>query len=65
MDLLNIDNRLAAIEKAIAANKKALTFEEGCRYTGFAPSYMYKLTSGGIIPFSKPFGKTIFFDRDK
>jgi len=26
---------------------------------------MYKLTSAGILPFSKPNGKSIFFDREK
>lgn len=65
MDLLNIDNRLTAIEKALTANKKALSLNEACTYTGFAPSYMYKLTHSGKIPFSKPNGKTIFFDREK
>lgn len=46
-------------------NKRVLTFKEGCQYLDFAPSYMYKLTSAGIIPFSKPNGKKIWFDRLK
>ena len=46
-------------------NKKILTFSEGCQYLGFAKSYVYKLTSSAIIPFSKPNGKSIFFDREK
>lgn len=45
--------------------KRVLTFEEGCKYTGYSQSYMYKLTSAGIIPFSKPNGKNIFFDIRK
>ncbi|MEJ7738533.1 MAG: helix-turn-helix domain-containing protein [Chitinophagaceae bacterium] len=65
MDFLNIDNRLSAIEKALIANKRVLTFDEGCRYSGFKPSYMYKMTSAGKVPFSKPNGKTIFFDKEK
>jgi excisionase family DNA binding protein len=44
---------------------KVLTFEQGCQYLGYTKSYVYKLTSGGIIPFSKPNGKSIFFDREK
>lgn len=44
---------------------KVLSFEEGCEYLGYKKSYVYKLTSSGIIPFSKPNGKKIFFDREK
>lgn len=44
---------------------KVLTFEQGCQYLGYAKSYVYKLTSAGILPFSKPHGKKIFFDREK
>ncbi len=44
---------------------KVLTFEQGCQYLGYAKSYVYKLTSAGILPYSKPNGKSIFFDREK
>ena len=44
---------------------KVLTFEQGCEYLGYAKSYVYKLTSAGILPYSKPNGKSIFFDREK
>lgn len=47
------------------SKNKVLTFKQGCEYSGFAPSYMYKMTSAGIIPHSKPNGKKIFFDREK
>ena len=46
-------------------NNKVLSFEQGCEYLGYAKSYVYKLTSAGILPFSKPNGKKIFFDREK
>lgn len=45
--------------------KKVLTFDEVVAYTGYSRSYLQKLTSGGIIPHSKPNGKAIFFDIDK
>jgi prophage regulatory protein len=32
-------------------------------YTGISKSYLYKLTHLGKIPFSKPFGKLIFFEK--
>lgn len=47
------------------SKNKVLTFEQGCQYLGYAKSYVYKLTSAGILPFSKPNGKSIFFDREK
>ena len=44
---------------------RVLTFEQGCNYLGYAKSYVYKLTSSGILPYSKPNGKSIFFDKEK
>ena len=44
---------------------KVLTFQQGCEYLGYAKSYVYKLTSSGTLPHSKPNGKSIFFDREK
>ena len=46
-------------------NNPVLTFAQACEYTGYSKSYMYKLTSENIVPFSKPNGKSIFFDRSK
>ena len=46
-------------------NNKVLSFEQGCDYLGYKKSYVYKMTMGGILPFSKPNGKKIFFDREK
>jgi len=45
--------------------KKVLTFEEGCQLLGYKKSYVYKMTSASILPFSKPNGKRIFFEREK
>lgn len=46
-------------------NNRVLSFEEGCEYLGYKKSYVYKMTASGILPFSKPNGKKIFFERDK
>jgi len=45
--------------------KKVLSLDEACEYLGYKKSYLYKLLCGKIIPYSKPNGKKIFFDRDK
>ena len=44
-------------------HNRVMTFQEGCDYLGYKRSYVYKLTSAGILPFSKPNNKKIFFDR--
>lgn len=41
-----------------------LTLEEACEYTGLSKSYMYKLTSLRLIPFSKPSGKLVYFSKE-
>jgi excisionase family DNA binding protein len=44
--------------------KKVLTLEEASLFLGYAKSTIYKLTSSGILPYSKPNGKKIYFERD-
>lgn len=46
-------------------DKKILTFDEGCELLGYAKSYVYKMTAKGILPFSKPNNKKIFFSREQ
>ena len=43
--------------------KRFLNIDEAAELLGFKKSYVYKLTSGGVIPHSKPNGKRIYFDR--
>lgn len=45
--------------------KRILNLEEACDLLGFKKSYIYKLTSQGVIPYSRPTGKKLFFDREK
>ena len=54
----NIANEMSAIWQ-----KPILTAKEMANYMGIALSTLYKMTHQNIIPFSKPNGKMIFFDR--
>lgn len=45
--------------------KAVLTLKEAAAYTGRSTSNLYKLSSLGLIPHSKPAGKKIYFDRVK
>jgi len=61
--LNRLEQQIANLQGNILSQKNVLTFSEAARYTGFSKSYLYKLTSLEKIPFSKPAGKMIFFDR--
>jgi prophage regulatory protein len=37
--------------------------DEACQLLGFKKSYLYKLTSTGLVPSYKPWGKKLFFDK--
>ena len=65
MNTIKLDERLERIESLLLANKKVLTLEEACDYTGISRSYLYKLTSTEVIPHSKPSGKLIYFEREE
>lgn len=65
MNNIKLEDRLNRIEKLLLGSKTVLTFDETCDYTGISRSYLYKLTSANKIPFSKPMGKIIFFNKDK
>lgn len=64
-DLKQINSRLQNIENLLIGAKKVLTFEETVAYTGLSKSYLYKLTSTGQIPHSKPNGKQLYFDKSE
>ncbi|MAZ27121.1 MAG: transcriptional regulator [Cytophagaceae bacterium] len=64
MNTIDLDERLERIESLLLGQKKVLTLDEACDYTGISRSYLYKLTSTGNIPHSKPGGKLIYFDID-
>ena len=62
---IELSQRLDRIERLLASQKKVLNFDDVCDYTGISKSYLYKLTSQKRIPFSKPNGKVIFFDKEE
>jgi len=64
MDNIKLEERLNRLEKLLISNKKVLTFDEACDYSGISRTYMYNLTSKKSIPHSKPNGKVIFFSKE-
>jgi len=55
--------QLNRIEATSLSQKNVFTFEEACKFTGLSRSKMYKHTSLNTVPFSKPFGKLVYFER--
>lgn len=61
----DIQFQLDEIKELLIANKKVLNIDEVCKYTGLSKNYLYKLTSESRIPYSKPSGKSLYFDKDR
>lgn len=58
-----MDYLRSLLNEAMSKHKDVLTFEETAGYLGISKSYLYKLTSSRAIPYSKPRGKLIYFDK--
>lgn len=58
-------HKLTQIERHIFGLKPILNVEELSDYTGFKKSYIYKLVHSNLLPYAKPNGKVLFFDRAK
>ncbi len=56
--------RLEAIERnSLLAAKNVLTIDDVALLTGLSKSHIYKLTCSKQIPFYRPNGKLVYFDR--
>ena len=62
-ELDHIKAELEAIKSLLISSKTILNPQEACIYLGIKLPTLYKLTSAGIIPYSKPNGKLLFFSR--
>ncbi len=66
---VNIIERLDRIEKMLkiqqTIQKQVLNFNETCTYLELSHSHLYKLTSTGAIPYYKPNGKKLYFQREE
>ena len=63
MEEKEVLKELEQIKTLLLSKKNVLNLNELSEYTGYSKSYIYKLTSRQAIPYFKPSGKAIFFDR--
>ena len=61
--ITEIKARLLEMEDKLYSTKRVMNFEEVCKYIGMSASALYKMTSAGTIPFHKPRGKMLYFDK--
>lgn len=59
----SIELRVAELENLVLHSKNVLSFEEASRFLNLSKSYLYKLTSGNLIPHYKPQGKMLYFEK--
>ena len=62
LEAIERNSQMAARNSLLAA-KNVLTIEDVALLTGISKSHLYKLTCTKQIPFYKPNGKYVFFDR--
>lgn len=58
-----LETRIEELEQMVFMNKNVLSFEEASRFLNLSKSYLYKLTSGNLIPHYKPQGKMLYFEK--
>ena len=55
--------RVAELENLVLHSKNVHSFEEASRFLNLTKRYLYKLTSGNLIPHYKPQGKMLYFEK--
>ena len=60
-----IESEINKIDDKMWTLKEVFTSSEACMFLGISPSYLYKLTSAKLIPYYKPSGGMIFFNREE
>jgi len=61
----SLEKRVSEIEEQLFIHKNILSFEEASIFLNLSKSYLYKLTSGGLIPHYKPQGKMLYFEKSE
>ena len=58
-----LEKRVEELEQMLFLTKNVLSIDEASKFLNLSKSYLYKLTSGNLIPHYKPQGKMLFFER--
>ena len=58
-----LEMRVEELEQMLFLTKNVLSFDEASKFLNLSKSYLYKLTSGNLIPHYKPQGKMLYFEK--
>jgi len=61
--LTDLQSRVRSLENLCYSAKEVLNLEEAASFLGIAKSTLYKMTHENRIPFYKPAGKLIYFEK--
>ena len=62
-NIADLQKRMAFLENLLIPAKETLTLEEAAAFMGIKRSSLYKMTHEQTIPFYKPNGKMIYFEK--
>ena len=62
--LTDLQSRVQTLENLCYSAKEVLNLEEAANFLGIAKSTLYKMTHENRIPFYKPAGKLIYFEKN-
>lgn len=66
MSYKSIEERLSKFEEILQIDRaEPISFEEACKFLNLSKSYLYKLTCKNEIPFYKPSGKKLVFEKSE
>ena len=57
--------RISVLEDLLCVGKEVLTLEEAALFMGISRSTLYKMTHSSAIPFYRPNGKLIYFEKSE
>lgn len=60
-----MEMRVEELERMLFLTKNVLSFDEASTFFNLSKSYLYKLTSGNLIPHYKPQGKMLYFEKSE
>ena len=59
----SFEHRIEVLENTFSAAKEVLTLEEAALFMGISKSSLYKMTHRHELPFFRPKGKLIYFEK--
>ena len=63
--IVELQSRVNKLENLCYMTKEVLNLEEASAFLGIAKSTLYKMTHLNQLPYFKPAGKLIFFEKQK